>query len=87
MGCVMSTAIAFLLVFRTDNAYRRLEEARECWAQVVHLCREIVTKSVVSMDYAVVCDMARYLCTSMVKKWPSWWRHARPDSPIPPRCV
>ena len=59
---LQGTAIAFLLVFRTDNAYRRLEEARECWAQVVHLCREIVTKSVVSMDYAVVCDMARYLC-------------------------
>ena len=56
------TAIAFLLVFRTDNAYRRLAEARECWARVVYLCRELVIKSVVVLDYEVVCDISRYLC-------------------------
>ena len=28
---MQGTAIAFLLVFRTDNAYRRLAEVRECW--------------------------------------------------------
>ena len=27
---LQGTAIAFLLIFRTDNAYRRLDEAREC---------------------------------------------------------
>ena len=56
------TAIAFLLVFRTDNAYRRLAEARECWARAVYSCREIVIKSVVALEYEVVCDISRYLC-------------------------
>jgi putative membrane protein len=35
-------AIGLLLVFRTNNAYNRLEEARELWGRVVYLAREIV---------------------------------------------
>lgn len=58
---MQGTAIAFLLVFRTDNAYSRLSEARECWANAVYLCREIVIKSVVALEYDVVCDISRYL--------------------------
>lgn len=36
------SAIGLLLVFRTNNAYTRLEEARELWGRVVHVNREIV---------------------------------------------
>jgi len=32
-----------LLVFRTNNAYQRLEEARELWGKVSYLTREIVS--------------------------------------------
>ena len=39
-----ANAISLLLVFRTNNAYRRLEEARELWGQVLHLTREIVAR-------------------------------------------
>lgn len=35
-------AISLLLVFRTNNAYRRLEEARELWGRVIYLTREMV---------------------------------------------
>ena len=59
---MQGTAIAFLLVFRTDNAYRRLNEAREAWGNIVYLCRELVIKSVVALEYDAVCDVSRYLC-------------------------
>ena len=59
---LQGTAIGLLLVFRTDNAYRRLEEARRHWGRVIYLTREITLKCVVSLDYAIVCDVARYLC-------------------------
>ena len=39
-----ANAISLLLVFRTNNAYRRLEEARELWGQLLHLTREIVAR-------------------------------------------
>lgn len=39
-----ANAISLLLVFRTNNAYRRLEEARELWGRVLHLTREIVAR-------------------------------------------
>lgn len=59
---MQGTAIAFLLVFRTDNAYRRLNEAREAWGHIIYLCRELVIKSVVALEYDAVCDVSRYLC-------------------------
>ena len=59
---LQGTAIGLLLVFRTDNAYRRLEEARRHWGRVTYLTREAVVKCAVSLEYPVVCDVARYLC-------------------------
>lgn len=44
-----ANAISLLLVFRTNNAYRRLEEARELWGRVIQLTREIVAR-VATMD-------------------------------------
>ena len=41
-----ANAISLLLVFRTNNAYRRLEEARQLWGHVLHLTREIVSRVV-----------------------------------------
>jgi len=65
MGLMLSlqaAAIGLLLVFRTNNAYSRLEEARSMWGDVIFYSREIVSKSVVALDYPVVCEMCRYLC-------------------------
>ena len=42
---ICGNAIGLLLVFRTNDAYRRLEEARELWGRVVFLSREIVSIS------------------------------------------
>ena len=55
-------AIGLLLVFRTNNAYDRLEEARDMWQELVYLSREVVSKCVVSLDFSVVCEVCRYLC-------------------------
>ena len=41
-----ANAISLLLVFRTNNAYRRLEEARQLWGRVLHLTKEIVSRVV-----------------------------------------
>jgi len=38
---LMGTALGLLLVFRTNNSYLRLSEARELWSQVVILCRDL----------------------------------------------
>ena len=59
---LQGTAIGLLLVFRTDKAYRRLEEARIQWARIIFLAREIVTKCIVCLEYPVVCEVSRYLC-------------------------
>jgi putative membrane protein len=55
-------AIGLVLVFRTNNAYARLEEARDMWRALVYLSREVVSKCVISLDYEVVCEVCRYLC-------------------------
>ncbi|KAL1527083.1 hypothetical protein AB1Y20_015766 [Prymnesium parvum] len=34
-------ALGLLLVFRTQNSYNRLSEARQLWGQAIFLCREI----------------------------------------------
>ena len=52
-----------LLVFRTDNAYRRLEEARKDWSRILYLSREVVSRVLVSCEYPVTCEVARYLCS------------------------
>ena len=38
---LQGTAIGLLLVFRTNNSYQRLSEARELWGRAIVLCREI----------------------------------------------
>ncbi|KAL1528906.1 hypothetical protein AB1Y20_010228 [Prymnesium parvum] len=38
---LQGTAIGLLLVFRTNNSYLRLSEARELWGRAIVLCREI----------------------------------------------
>ena len=38
---LMGTALGLLLVFRTNNSYRRLSEARLLWSQVLTLTREL----------------------------------------------
>ena len=40
----------------------RLAKAREAWADIIYLCRELVIKSVVALEFEVVCDISRYLC-------------------------
>ena len=38
---LMGSAIGLLLVFRTNNTYLRLAEARLLWGRAVYLCREV----------------------------------------------
>jgi len=59
---LQGAAIGLLLVFRTDNAFRRLEEARELWGRAIWLIREVMTKCVNALEISVVCDLARLLC-------------------------
>uniref|UniRef100_A0A6U9DTU1 Uncharacterized protein n=2 Tax=Emiliania huxleyi TaxID=2903 RepID=A0A6U9DTU1_EMIHU len=60
---LQGAAIGLLLVFRTDNAYRRLEEARKDWSRILYLSREVVSRVLVSCEYPVTCEVARYLCS------------------------
>jgi len=59
---LQGTAIGLLLVFRTNNAYLRLAEAREQWGKLLMLVREITTKVSVALPYDVTCEACRYLC-------------------------
>ena len=38
---LLGTALGLLLVFRTNNSYLRLTEARELWSKLIILCRDI----------------------------------------------
>ena len=38
---LMGTALGLLLVFRTNNSYSRLNEARTLWSHLISLCREV----------------------------------------------
>ena len=38
---LLGTALGLLLVFRTNNSYRRLSEAREYWSQLIVLIRDV----------------------------------------------
>lgn len=38
---LMGTALGLLLVFRTNNSYQRLAEARNLWGRTIGLCREV----------------------------------------------
>ena len=63
-GLVLSlqgAAIGLMLVFRTNNAYARLEEAREMWGDIIYLSREVVTKITVALDYKPTCEVCKYL--------------------------
>jgi putative membrane protein len=59
---LQGTAIGLLLVFRTNNAYVRLAEAREQWGKLLMLLREMTTKTSVALGYGVTCEACRYLC-------------------------
>jgi len=59
---LQGTAIGLLMVFRTNEAYRRLAEAREQWGKLLMLLREVSTKASVSLPYDATCEVARYLC-------------------------
>ena len=39
---LQGTAIGLLLVFRTNNSYQRLAEARMLWGRIIYLARELV---------------------------------------------
>ena len=60
---LQGTAIGLLLVFRTNNSYLRLAEAREQWGRLLMLAREIAsTVSCEAASHQVTCDVCRYLC-------------------------
>ena len=59
---LQGTAIGLLLVFRTNNAYLRLAEAREQWGKLLMLVRELATKTSAALPYDVTCEACRYLC-------------------------
>ena len=60
---LQGTAIGLLLVFRTNNAYLRLAEAREQWGRLLMLLREITLKvSCEAQRATVTCEVCRYLC-------------------------
>jgi len=59
---LQGTAIGLLMVFRTNNAYLRLAEAREQWGKLLMLLREVSTKASVSLPYGASCNTCRYLC-------------------------
>ena len=62
------SAIGLLLVFRTNNAYNRLGEARRLWGLVVHRCRSVASRVATSSrsdrgaEAGAACDCCRYLC-------------------------
>ena len=53
---LMGSAIGLLLVFRTNNTYQRLNEARLLWGRAVYLCREIAQNAATALlfDEAVL---------------------------------
>jgi putative membrane protein len=59
---LQGSAIGLVLVFRTNNAYMRLDEAREKWGQLLHLMRDITIKVSVALPIDIVCCVCRYLC-------------------------
>mmetsp|Transcript_31357 Transcript_31357/g.70459 ORF Transcript_31357/g.70459 Transcript_31357/m.70459 type:complete len:329 (-) Transcript_31357:240-1226(-) len=48
---VQGAAIGLLLVFRTNEAYRRLAEARELWGRLGLLTREVASKAAASWEW------------------------------------
>lgn len=45
---LQGTAIGLLLVFRTNNSYQRLSEAREQWSRAIVLCRSVARGVVIA---------------------------------------
>ena len=45
---LQGTAIGLLLVFRTNNSYQRLSEAREQWSRAIVLCRNLAQGVVIA---------------------------------------
>ena len=46
---LIGSAIGLLLVFRTNNTYQRLSEARLLWGRAVFLCREIAQNAATAL--------------------------------------
>jgi hypothetical protein len=66
---LMGSAIGLLLVFRTNNTYQRLNEARILWGRAVFLCREIAQSTATALffdetipDRAVARQAAGRIC-------------------------
>ena len=64
---LQGTAIGLLLVFRTNNSYLRLSEARELWGRAIVLCREVAQGMVIGSEArqgkpsAAALQICRYL--------------------------
>ena len=61
-------ALGLLLVFRTNNTYQRLAEARLLWGRAVYLCREVAQSCATTLYYGrapperkAALDCSRYL--------------------------
>ena len=48
---VMGSAMSLLLVFRTNNTYARLNEARVFWGRAVFFCREVAQTTATSLFF------------------------------------
>ena len=48
---LMGSAIGLLLVFRTNNTYQRLSEARLLWGRAVFLCREVAQTTATALFF------------------------------------
>ena len=47
----MGSAIGLLLVFRSNNTYQRLAEARLLWGRAIYLCREIAQSTATALFF------------------------------------
>lgn len=48
---LMGSAIGLLLVFRSNNTYQRLAEARLLWGRAIYLCREIAQSTATALFF------------------------------------
>eukprot|EP00965_Chrysotila_dentata_P114443 3782682-Pleurochrysis_carterae.AAC.5 len=72
---LMGTALGLLLVFRTNNSYQRLGEARGLWGRAVYLCRELaqgVATALLYDDNVEDPDQAREAAASICAYLVAW---------------
>lgn len=72
---LMGSAIGLLLVFRTNNTYQRLGEARLLWGRAVFLCREIAqtAATVLLFDGAVPQPAEARSAASKIIRYTAAW--------------